>query len=206
MASLPLTGTTLFLVRHGETDHNAAGRLQGHLDAPLCEKGRLQAAAAAANLRGRGIEYIYSSDLTRAHETARAIGIATGREVRLDPRLREVNVGDWAGLTAAEQAASHPAVFARLRQEPETTTYPGGESYRELAARVLAALAELATNHPGQTLAIVCHGGPLRAIMSHVLNYGWDQRDRFTFENCGILRLKLAESGPQFSVPAPGLS
>jgi len=206
MTTLPANDTTFYIIRHGETAHNAAGRLQGHVDVALAERGRQQAAAAALVLKGRPVAQLYSSDLLRARQTAEIIGDQLGLPVQLEPRLREVNVGDWGNLTAAEIQAKHPEVLGQMRRDPEHTRYPGGESYGELANRVMEALTDLATAHAGQTVAVVTHGGALRAIMSRQLGYAWSQRDRFTFENCGVLQLVLAADGPRFIVPAPGLA
>lgn len=206
MTTLPANDTTLYIIRHGETAHNAAGRLQGHVDVALAERGRRQAAAAALVLRGRPIAGLYSSDLLRARQTAEIIGDELGLPVKLEPRLREVNVGEWGNLTAAEIQSKHPEVLQQMRRAPEQTRYPGGESYGELADRVMAALTDIANAHASQAVAVVTHGGALRAIMSWQLGYGWAQRDRFTFENCGVLQLVLAADGPRFMVPAPGLA
>src|SRR6476659_10216608 len=90
---------TLILVRHGETDWNAAGRLQGHTDRPLNDYGRTQAKRLAEQLAGDGIAAIYASDLSRARETAESLGLP----VLVDPDLREKNWGSWEGLTSDER-------------------------------------------------------------------------------------------------------
>src|SRR5436190_1312043 len=91
--------TTLLLVRHGETDWNAAGRLQGHTDRPLNEYGRRQAKELADRLAGEGADAIYASDLSRAKETAEIVGERLGLTVVIDADLREKNWGSWEGLT-----------------------------------------------------------------------------------------------------------
>ncbi len=206
MTNLPATWATLYLVRHGETAHNAAARLQGHLDVPLAARGQAQAAAAGKILRGRDIVAVCSSDLSRAQETATIIAAELGLQVELDGRLREVSVGEWQGLTSPEIRAEYPEVSAQMMADPETTRYPGGESYREMADRVMLALTQIADTHAGQAVVVVTHGGPLRAIMARQLGYDWSQRDQFVFENCGILKLTWADGRPRFSVPAPLLT
>src|SRR3954452_24611267 len=98
-----MTGTTLLLVRHGETDWNAEGRLQGHTDRPLNEYGRRQAKELAARLAGGHVDAIYASDLSRARETAEIVGERLGLTVVIDPDLRETNWGTWEGLTGDER-------------------------------------------------------------------------------------------------------
>lgn len=102
--------TRLILVRHGETDWNVEGRYQGHSDVPLNARGRAQAARLAEALRGSDIRAIYSSDLARARETAEALAHATRLAVQHDPRLREIDQGDWEGMLFLE---IHLSDFAR---------------------------------------------------------------------------------------------
>jgi broad specificity phosphatase PhoE len=142
--------TTLLLVRHGETDWNAAGRLQGHTDTPLNELGRRQALALADELAGDGIEAVYSSDLARASETARIVAERLGLPVVLDPDLREKDWGTWEGLTGAERE--------RVELVGETT-----EAHRE---RTLRALRSIAARHPDGRVLVVTHGGSMRRVQA----------------------------------------
>jgi len=141
---------TLILVRHGETDWNAAGRLQGHTDRPLNEYGRTQAQRLAGQLAGDGIAAIYASDLVRARETAEILGERLGLPVVVDPDLREKNWGTWEGLTPDE----------RLHVEFE------GEATEAHRDRVLRAVRRIAERHPGQRIVVVTHGGSLRRIQA----------------------------------------
>jgi broad specificity phosphatase PhoE len=144
--------TTLLLVRHGETDWNAAGRLQGHTDRPLNEYGRRQAHELAERLAGDGIDAVYASDLARARETAEILGSRLGLEVVIDADLREKNWGNWEGLTSDERAA--------IEFEGEST-----EAHRE---RVLRAVERICAAHPGERVVVVTHGGSLRRIQAAV--------------------------------------
>jgi len=125
--------TTLLLVRHGETDWNADGRLQGHTDRPLSEFGRRQARQLAEELADEELDAIYASDLSRARETAQVVGARLGLAAVLDPDLREKDWGTWEGLTAVE------------REQVELA----GESTEAHKDRVLGALKRIAERHPG---------------------------------------------------------
>jgi broad specificity phosphatase PhoE len=144
--------TTLLLVRHGETDWNAEGRLQGHSDRPLNDHGRQQAKALADRLAGESIDAIYASDLARAKETAEIVGERLGLPVVIDADLREKNWGNWEGLTGDE----------RLNVEY------AGETTEEHRERTLRAVERIRERHPGQRIVVVTHGGSLRRIQAAV--------------------------------------
>jgi broad specificity phosphatase PhoE len=144
--------TTLLLVRHGETDWNAEGRLQGHTDRPLNDYGRKQAKELAQRLAGEGADAIYASDLVRAKETAEIVGERLGLTVVVDPDLREKDWGTWEGLTGDERVA--------VEFEGETT-----EAHRD---RVLGAVRRIVARHPEQRVVVVTHGGSLRRIQAAV--------------------------------------
>jgi broad specificity phosphatase PhoE len=144
--------TTLLIARHGETDWNRERRWQGHADPPLNDAGREQALALAADVGD--VDAIYASDLRRARETAEIVAAENGAPVHLDERLREVDVGDWSGLTRDEIAARFPGA----------TRWANGETREEMGGRVVAALLEIAAAHQGGRVLVVTHGGPLGAV------------------------------------------
>lgn len=148
--------TRLLVVRHGQSEWNASGRWQGHADAPLDRTGELQAAEAAEVLGA--FDAIWSSDLGRAHRTAQIIAALHGvGPVVVDARLRETDVGPWEGLTHQEVEQGWPGYLAE-RRRPD-----GFEPYEHAAARVMAALADIATAHAGGEVLVVSHGGVIRA-------------------------------------------
>jgi len=156
---------TLLLVRHGETDWNADGRLQGQTDRPLSDFGRRQARQLAEELADEEFQAIYASDLSRARETAEIVGERVGVPVVLDPELREKNWGTWEGLTAVERD--------RVDFVGETT-----EEHQE---RILRALQRISERHPGDgRLLVVTHGGSMRRVQTAAL--GWALP---VVENCG---------------------
>jgi broad specificity phosphatase PhoE len=154
---------TLLCVRHGETDANLAGRWQGHDDQPLNATGRRQAQAAVPVLRRLGIDEIVASDLSRARETAEPLARALGRSVEVRADLREIDVGSWAGLDREQVVARYPE-DAR-RHADGGTGWTDGETYDELAVRVVAAVDDLlASRADDVTVAVFCHGGVVRAL------------------------------------------
>ena len=156
--------TTLILVRHGETDWNADGRLQGHTDRPLTDYGRRQAQQLAAELGAEEFDAIYASDLARARETAEIVGECVHLTVGLDPDLREKNWGTWEGLTSTE------------RLEVELLS----ESVEEHQRRMLAALGRIAAEHPRGRVLVVTHGGSMRRVQTEALGFAMP-----VVENCG---------------------
>ena len=176
----------LYLVRHGETDWNREDRWQGHFDLALSAAGRAQAAAAARRLRDERITQIHSSDLKRAHETPQIIAEMCGLMVSADPALREVDVGNWAGLTRDEAKKRFPAGFARRRAGG--TGWEGGESYEQMGDRVIAYVTRLVESAPGsERIALVCHSGVIRMLVVHALGLGAADRGNIGGNQHGAL-------------------
>ncbi len=157
----------LYVARHGETDWNAEHRWQGHTDVPLNERGRDQARAIAAALRDYGVTAVATSDLSRAHETARIVAAELGVAVtHVDRDLRERAFGCFEGLTRAECESLHPEawrVWLEERQAPADA-----ETQEMLARRVTAAIARFARSMAAEAAAalVVTHGGALRAAVA----------------------------------------
>jgi broad specificity phosphatase PhoE len=156
--------TTLFLARHGQTDWNVQRRWQGWADPPLNPTGRAQAAALGEVLAGKEITRVVSSDLRRALETAEIAGARLGVAVDVDPRLREVDVGEWSGLTSAEVEARYPEAFERRRSA--LTGWVEGEEHATMAERVVTALLEIAGLYSDERVLVVTHGGPVRVVLT----------------------------------------
>lgn len=167
---MPAAATTVYLVRHGETDWNASGRWQGHTDVPLNAAGEEQSRRLARRLVREQVrlDALFASDLARAFRTAAILGEALGVAPVPEPGLREIDVGRWAGLTAEEAAALDAEVLARIHAG-EDLPRGGAERFAELQARAGAAFDRLVARRPGATLALVSHGGPTRAILRHAL-------------------------------------
>jgi len=138
--------------------------MQGQSDTQLSDAGRAQAAAVAARLASSGFAALYSSDLSRALDTARAVSQASGKPVVADARLRERVFGIFEGLTRDEIAARYPAELARFFTRDPDYVVPGGESMRAFHDRCLGCLVELAHRHSGEDVVVVTHGLVLDAI------------------------------------------
>ena len=142
--------TRILLARHGETDWNREGRWQGHSDQPLNATGIAQAEALGRRLAGEKLDAVYASDLRRATETAAHVTRETGLEAILTPGLREVDVGDLAGLDRAEAGRRYPEWYTQWREGTDDR-YPGGERFADLHKRALVAFDRIADRHAGGT-------------------------------------------------------
>ncbi|GAA4017560.1 histidine phosphatase family protein [Allokutzneria multivorans] len=162
-----MTLQRLVLWRHGETGHNATGRIQGHLDALLNDAGFAQARAAAPVVARFEPGIALSSDLRRAMDTAAEFTKATGREVRIDKRLRETHVGEWQGLSHTEVEQGWPGALLQWRKDPEWAP-PGGESRVEVAARAAEVVSELDADHDGTAL-LCAHGGLITGLTASLI-------------------------------------
>lgn len=155
--------TTFYLVRHGESEGNAARIFTGQSDSPLTARGRKQAEAVADELAKVKFDRIVSSDLSRTRDTAEVIAKRRGMSVEIMPELREIDVGDRAGKT-----------FDETRGLPNWNddgfvAWPRGETLDQVLARTLGAIERLARESPGKTILVVGHGGVNRILLSHFL-------------------------------------
>ncbi|MDX1961806.1 MAG: histidine phosphatase family protein [Pirellulales bacterium] len=181
----------LYLIRHGESVSNAAGRIQGQLDIPLSDLGQRQSAALARYLSQIPLDAVISSPLRRAAETAAPIAASQGLSVRYEPLLREIHAGVFQGLLWSEISERYPDYAAPwLGQEPDFII-PGGESRRQLQTRGMAGLA--AVRALGlRTVAIVAHGGVLSAALKGYLEIPC-QRRCISLCNASISKVRWEE-------------
>jgi broad specificity phosphatase PhoE len=163
----------IYLARHGETDDNARGVVQGWIDTPLNERGRVQARELVHSVADLGLAAIWTSHLLRASETAEIVGGALGIEPRVDPRLAESRRGDWEGRALTEIERSDPDGWTAWRRGGAGFRFPGGgESLDEHQARVIAALEDIRTG-PVPAL-VIAHGGSIRCALSAHEPHGLD--------------------------------
>jgi 2,3-bisphosphoglycerate-dependent phosphoglycerate mutase/probable phosphoglycerate mutase len=162
----------LVLLRHGQTDYNVAGRMQGHIDSKLTDEGVEQASSAAPEIARLTPDRLISSDLRRAVDTADLVAAACGRPVKLDARLRETHLGEWQGRTVAEIEEAWPGAIATWRSDPAWAP-PGGESRIEVVRRSLPVVEELddeyGPNGPETTVVLVAHGGLIAGLVCGLL-------------------------------------
>jgi broad specificity phosphatase PhoE len=159
--------TRVLLIRHGETDWNATGRWQGRAPVPLNDCGLEQARLLGCYLAAHDphIDVIYSSDLVRAMQTAEVVAAPLQLAVRPEPRLREVDLGDWQGLTRAEIEAWDGERYAVYVTGQGASPAPNGESWKQVKTRGRSAFDDLADRHAGRTIALVSHGGTVGRII-----------------------------------------
>jgi len=180
----------LIVVRHGRTDANAAGLLQGHLDRPLDVYGRAQAAAAGPVLAG--VDRIVVSPLLRARETAEQIALASGAEVEVDERWIELDYGDYDGQSLRDVPAT---IWQRWRSDPDFVP-PGGESISQMAERVAAGADALAAEAVDHDIAVVTHVGPIKSAVAWALGVGPETFWRTHVATASIHRIDIGPRGP----------
>jgi probable phosphoglycerate mutase len=162
----------LFLFRHGETDWNREGRLQGHTDTPLNASGLAQAEALSEKLRPHRLDAVVSSDLSRALTTARIVADALGVPLLADPGLRETDVGAAEGLLWADAKIRFGEGLTERWFTDGDVAFPGGETGIATRTRGLAALRRLAAAQPYRRIGVSTHGAMLRQLMKHALPPG----------------------------------
>ncbi len=173
--------TEILLARHGETDWNSGRRVQGHTDIPLNAAGVTQARMLAEQLAGEPLVAVFSSDLSRALDTATAAADVHGLAVRVDPRLREKNFGTWEGLTDTEISERFPDAVRGQWGDGETT--------EQVAERVLSVLDAIRRLHPDGPVLVVTHGGPMRAVLAALaIEHG-------PIANCAVFRIEYGVDG-----------
>ena len=168
-----MTLRRLILLRHGQTDYNVDGRMQGHIDSCLTDAGHEQAAEAAPVLASLAPDRLVSSDLRRAVDTAEVVGAACGLPVKFDSRLRETHLGRWQGHTVAEIERDYPGAIATWRSDPGWAP-PDGESRIDVVARSRPVVDELDAEFAdsegvSETVLLVAHGGLIAGLVTGLL-------------------------------------
>ena len=187
--------TRLLLIRHGETDWNAAQRIQGHTDIPLNATGQRQAARMAQALAHEELAAVYSSDLLRAAATAAPLAQAAGLPVVHERALRERHFGAFEGASFLEIEQRWPDDARRWRQRDPAFAPGGGESLLQFYDRVVAATLRLAAGHPGQAIALVAHGGVLDCLYRAATRIALDAPRSWQLGNASINRLLHSPEG-----------
>lgn len=188
--------TRVLLIRHGETEYNRTARIQGQMDIELSEKGRAQARLLGRRLRAEKIDAVYASDLKRARVTAEIVCEETGLSITgLREDLREIKFGRWEGHTMAEVEELYPEDVAYWRADITFHAPPGAESYAAMRDRAWHAVEDIANSHPEQTVAIVAHGGIVKALLCTALGIDLKDRRRIVVDNASLSILELTPRG-----------
>jgi probable phosphoglycerate mutase len=187
--------TELLLIRHGETLWNQQGRMQGQHDSPLTPLGLQQARQLARRLKGVSFAALYSSDLGRAHQTARCIADATGHEIVADTGLRERHFGIFEGLTNNEIKLNHPDLYEHFARRDPHFCMPDGESAAQFMQRCVGALERIAGRHAGETVVVVSHGLVLDAVYRTAVKMPVEAPRGFPLLNCSVNTFRYDGNG-----------
>ncbi len=188
--------TKVYLVRHGETTWNAHSRAQGSKDIELSDRGRLQAQLLGKRLENYQVDYIYSSDLIRAYETATTIADFFHLEVNQIPGFREMSFGEWEGLTNDQIKQKYDSHFTIWRNQPHEAQIPGGEMLLDVQKRGLQALHQLVNQHRNKNILIVSHGTALKAILLGLLDIDLSYFYKIRQDNTCINLVEFRDYGP----------
>ena len=186
----------ILLIRHGETDFNKELRYQGHMDVDLNETGYMQAQKISERLSTQPIDVVYSSDLKRAKYAAEVIAAPHQLELNTSRGLREIDFGDWEGLTYDDLRRDYPDLIKKWYDNPVSVRPPGGEMLSEFKQRVVDCLQGVIKNCEEEKIAIIAHGGTIRVWLAHLLEIPLNKNWRIEIHNTGLSIIKLYEDYP----------
>ena len=182
----------LILVRHGETESNRLGRIQGVSDTPLNDAGRAQAEAAGRALTADAPFVLYCSPLPRAVQTARAIGARNHTQPVEVEDLIEMDVGEFEGLPGPQLREMFPDVMRVWDEDPASAVMPGGESLRDVRNRAWPAVESLAERHESETVVAVTHNFTIHAIVCAALDMPLNNFRKLRIDLGAITRLEIS--------------
>ena len=161
--------TKLILIRHGQTVWNKLGRYQGQADVELSDAGKKQAELLGENFPYDNVAAVYSSNLKRAVETAQAVADKFNLSVNPCQEFREINFGEWEGLTYEEIHGKWPKEHEMLFKSPDKLVCPGGEGFKDVQERAVERMQEIIRENDGKQVVIAAHGGVIRTMLCHAL-------------------------------------
>ena len=192
--------TRLCIVRHGETAWNAEHRVQGQLDVPLNAIGQAQALAASKVLAQEKFDAIYSSDLSRARQTAEPTASFHSLEILIEKDLRERHYGIFERLTYAEVKVRYPEDYARFEARDPEYAFRTGESLKDFSARSISVISRIAATHPGKSILVFTHGGVLDKLYRFITGLPLSAERDFGIPNAGLNRIEVTPAGWQIRV------
>lgn len=187
----------LYLIRHGQTDWNRERRCQGFTDRELNATGRMQAEALARHFSATAIEAVFSSTLKRASETARIIARYHDAPVQQSDAFRELNQGQFEGLTLAELFSQHAEFLERWVRDPADLVLPGGESMRGVQERAWARLSEIIDAYPSGNVILVSHNLCILALLCRILDLDLSHFRRMRQDESAVNLIEFGERWPQ---------
>lgn len=186
--------TTLYLVRHGETEWNALGKFQGSADIVLSSQGINQAKYVSDRLKGK-FDFIYSSPLKRAYKTANMIAEESDLEVKILDDLREINFGEWEGLTVKEIKKQYPKQFKIWEEDVNEGPICGGDvSIKNASIRAKNVILNVIKKHEGKRIVIVAHGGIIKAGLIGIFGWNMTMYHKIVLGNTAISKLCFDDS------------
>jgi len=189
----------LYLIRHGETTHNAEGRVQGHTESHLSDLGRKQAARLRERLLDAPITRVFVSPLARAVETAR-IAFEDRVPISARERLREIHLGIWEGQRAEDLRNTYPEEVRLWFQHPSAMRISGAETVRKFRGRVSAEMRHILREVPDGGFAVVAHGGVICTYLTYLLGMKLDNIWRFKIRNASVTRVVFPQNRPRIDL------
>ena len=187
--------TTVYMVRHGETDWNRAHRMQGWSDIPLNERGREQAAFAAMALASVPLDVIYTSPLKRAEKTAEIIRGERKIPLFAEKGFIEINLGKWDGHTPDEMDVLYPGQYDIWRSTPGDVHIDGGETFAKVQERAWKAFLSMVDKEKGKHILLVSHMGCLSTILFKIAGYPLNDLCKHPIVNCALCRVDIETDG-----------
>lgn len=185
-----------FIVRHGQTKWNTQLKTQGQQDSSLDEIGMIQTQKLAKRLAAFNIDHIYSSDLGRTIQTSDIISAQLQKEYMLENSLREIDFGEWEGLTIEDIKKSYEEEFKMWRKEPDKARIPGAESLQEVADRITRGINKINEAHKSSNILLVSHGVVIKVLLLTLLNSSLSNIYKIKQDNTALNVVELREYGP----------
>ncbi len=190
-----MIGTTILLIRHGETDWNREKRFRGHYNIPLNENGRSQARLLADALEAINIDIVYSSPLSRALETAKLALKDRNPEIIKEDDLRDIDYGHWTGIKESEVESKWPHEYEEWKKSPHKLRIPGGNSLEDIYNTAFKAFKDIAVKQKGRTVAVFAHRVVNKILIIGSLELGLDRFSFIRQDNCCINIFEYDGSG-----------